>query len=158
MSGISTAISVLVSSVFVAAIIKIIAPVGNTEKILRLVISLFVLICLAVSFGTIFDSLKVSSDSVGLSEKKEENIHRSIDSDVLKATGDYIAEYMNKLISAEGVDTELVEVSLDTDENSVIKLTGVNIYIEQKDLSYEKRIIEIVEDYLEITPMVIIRE
>lgn len=158
MSGISSAISVLASSVFVAAIIKIIAPVGHTEKILRLVISLFVLVCISVSFVEICDSVKCSPDSFELSEKNEDGIQRAVDLDVLKATGDYIAEYMNKLISAEGVDAELIEVSLDTDENAVIKLTGVNIYIERKDLSYEKRIIEIVEDYLEITPMVIIRE
>lgn len=158
MSGITTAISVLVSSIFVAALIKMIAPVGNTEKILRLVISLFVLICIAVSFESAFDSIKSAAGRIKLSEENRDSIKSAVESDVLKATGDYIADYMNDLISAEGVDAELVEVSIESDEKSVIIITDICIYIKQKDTDCKKRITEIVEDYIEITPEVIVVE
>lgn len=158
MSGITTSISVLISSVFIASLIKIIAPAGKTEKILKLVISLFVLICIAVSFESVFESIKVSVDRVVLSDKKEDGIKKAVDSEVLKATGDYIAEYMNSTLASEGVMAELIEVGLDIDENAVINMTAVNIYIEQKDSAYEERIIEIIEEYTDITPTVYIRE
>lgn len=158
MSGIATAVTVLVSSAFVAALIKIIAPTGKTEKIIKLVISLFILICIAVAFKTMFDSVKVSIEKYKNSERYDKSIQQAVDTEVLKVTGDYIAEYLNKLVSSEGVDAELIEVCLDTDENSVIKISDVNIYIEQDDLDYKNQITEIVEEYLDITPRVIVRE
>ena len=155
MTGVTAAVSVLAGSMFVAALIKIIAPTGKTDKILKLVLSLFMLVSIAVAIENISESWEFSEGKYELSGKYNENLKHSVDSEVLKSTGDYIAEYIKNLLSLDGAE---IEIGLDVGENSVIKISAVNIYIKQKDLDLKNMITETVEEYFDITPMVIVRE
>ncbi len=156
MTGIITAVTVLSCSLFACALIKILAPTGSSEKILRLTISLFVLICMVTCFKEIADVIKISSE-VSLYENPED-IDNAVKDSVLKVTGDYMADYVVSLLSAEDIKPELVEVTVNSDENSVINITDISIYIDNSKKLLKSEITEIIEADLRVTPKVIIKE
>lgn len=158
MTSFATAITVLSCSLFAAAIIKILAPSGSTEKILKLTISLFVLICIVACFKSVADSvnlskLKTLSDTEDMTE-----LNATVDQNVLKVTGDYMAKYVESLLSAENLTAEKIEVTVEADENSVINLTDVSIYIDESDSLLKSKYTEIIQSDLNITPKVNIKE
>lgn len=157
MTGITTAVTVLCCSLFACALIKFLAPVGNSEKVLRLVLSLFVLICMVTCFKEIADVIKISSDTSSAYENTED-IDNTVKATVLKTTGDYMAEYILNLLSAEDIKPELVKVTVNSNENSVINITDINIYIDNSKKLLKNKIEEIIEADLQITPKVIIKE
>ena len=64
MTSVATTIIVLSSSLFTASLIKMFAPSGGTEKILRLIISMFVIICMVTCIRSVVSSVKITRDYV----------------------------------------------------------------------------------------------
>lgn len=153
MTAIATAVTVLSCSLFVSSLIKILAPTGSTEKVIRFVISLFVLICIVTCFKSIADTVDISA-----TEEDYQNINSTVDMSVLKVTGDYMAEYVESLLLAEEISAETIEVTVNTDENKVINITDICIYIDKDKYLLESKITDIIETDLDITPKVKIRE
>lgn len=153
MTAIATAVTVLSCSLFVSSLIKILAPTGSTEKVIRFVISLFVLICIVTCFKSIADTVDIST-----TEEDYQNINSTVDMSVLKVTGDYMAEYVESLLLAEEISAETIEVTVNTDENKVINITDICIYIDKDKYLLESKITDIIETDLDITPKVKIRE
>lgn len=153
MTAIATAVTVLSCSLFVSSLIKILAPTGSTEKVIRFVISLFVLICIVTCFKSIADTVDIST-----TEEDYQNINSTVDMSVLKVTGDYMAEYVESLLLAEEISAETIEVTVNTDENKVINITDICIYIDKDKSLLESKITDIIETDLDITPKVKIRE
>lgn len=154
MSSIISSVAVLSASLFVAALIKILAPTGSTENIIRLVISMFVLICIVTCFKSVADEIKIhSADSYDSS-----TIHPEFDESVLKLTGDYLAEYVNKLLLAEDINADRVEVSVIRDETDVINIRDISIYLDKSKTLYKSKIEDIITSALNISPKVQIKE
>lgn len=153
MTAIATAVTVLSCSLFVSSLIKILAPTGSTEKVIRFVISLFVLICIVTCFKSIADTVDISA-----TEEDYQNLNSTVDMSVLKVTGDYMAEYVESLLLAEEISAETIEVTVNTDENKVINITDICIYIDKDKYLLESKITDIIETDLDITPKVKIRE
>lgn len=153
MTAIATAVTVLSCSLFVSSLIKILAPTGSTEKVIRFVISLFVLICIVTCFKSIADTVDISA-----TEEDYQNINSTVDMSVLMVTGDYMAEYVESLLLAEEISAETIEVTVNTDENKVINITDICIYIDKDKSLLESKITDIIETDLDITPKVKIRE
>lgn len=153
MTAIATAVTVLSCSLFVSSLIKILAPTGSTEKVIRFVISLFVLICIVTCFKSIADTVDIST-----TEEDYQNLNSTVDMSVLKVTGDYMAEYVESLLLAEEISAETIEVTVNTDENKVINITDICIYIDKDKYLLESKITDIIETDLDITPKVKIRE
>lgn len=154
MTGISSAITVLSCSLFVAGLVKMLIPAGSTEKILRLVISMFVLICIVVCFKTIYDSIDISSLKNSVNSESEEIYEQN----VLRVTGEYMAEYVKGLLDTEKITPEKIEVTVNTDSDFVINITDISIYLDKDNKFHESKIIEIIEADLKITPNLIIKE
>lgn len=149
MTEVLSAITVLSCSLFVCALIKILAPTGKTEKIIRLVISVFVLICIATCFKSVINSIDLPAFEASNSVTDET---------MLKVTGDYMAEYIDKLLISENLDAEVVEVTVEADENKVINVSEVSIYINQRDMIYKEKITELIKSYINIEPVITLKE
>ena len=158
MTGITTAVTVLSCSLFVAGIIKMLAPSGSSEKILRLVISLFVLLCVVVCFKSIADNVSIEDAAKALEGKASESIDSSVDKNVLKLTGDYLVQYAQSLLQSESISAENIEITVKPDENSVIYISDISIYIDKSKALYESKITELMENEFKVTPKIIVEE
>lgn len=149
MTEVLSAITVLSCSLFVCALIKILAPTGKTEKIIRLVISVFVLISIATCFKSVINAIDLPAFEASNSVTDEA---------LLKVTGDYMAEYIDKLLISENLEAEVVEVTVEADENKVINVSEVSIYINQRDMIYKEKITELIKSYINIEPVITLKE
>ncbi len=156
MTTLSISVAVLCCSLFTASIIKLIAPAGKTEKILRLVISLFILICLTTCIKTIIDDVKVLKESGEIYTEISENLNVSVDYNVLKVTGDYLVDYVESLLTAHDFVYNKVTVTVNSDEKGVINITDICIYIDKSNAD-AKKASAIIENDLKITPRVVVQ-
>ena len=157
MSVLSTSVLVLCCSLFTASLIKLIAPSGKTEKILKLVISLFVLICLTACIKNVIKEAEIF-DQQNLSVLNDsEKLNQTIDDNVLKVTGDYMVVYIENLLEAENIQYEEITVNVDAAENGVINITDICIYMD-KDKTDSDKARSIIENDLKITPRFILKE
>lgn len=157
MTVISTSVAVLCCSLFTASLIKLIAPSGKTEKILKLIISLFVLICLTTCIKTIISEIKITKDESVFAFENSENMTHTIDENVLKITGDYLVNYIENMLSVENVQYDEITVTVDADEQGVINITDICIYMDKRKAD-SNIAFSIIEDDLKITPRVVFRE
>lgn len=157
MSVLSTSVLVLCCSLFTASLIKLIAPSGKTEKILKLVISLFVLICLTACIKNVIKEAEIF-DQQNLSVLNDsEKLNQTIDDNVLKVTGDYMVVYIENLLAAENIDYKEITATVDAAENGVINITDICIYMD-KDKTDSDKARSIIENDLKITPRFILKE
>ena len=152
MNSVITAVGVLSASLFVAALLKILAPSGSCEKVIRLVVSIFVLICIVTCFKSVADEINISKIETPVKNDSH------FDESVLKLTGDYLAEYVNKLLLSENINAERVEVSVIRDENDVINITDISIYLNKSLAAYKSKAEEIITSSLSISPNVKVKE
>lgn len=152
MNSVITAVGVFSVSLFVAALLKILAPSGSCEKVIRLVVSIFVLICIVTCFKSVADEINISKIEAPVKNDSH------FDESVLKLTGDYLAEYVNKLLLSENINAERVEVSVIRDENDVINITDISIYLNKSLAAYKSKAEEIITSSLNISPNVKVKE
>lgn len=157
MSVVSTSVGVLCCSLFTASLIKLIAPSGKTEKILKLVISLFVLICLTTCIKNVIKEAEIFDQQNITTLNDSEKLNQTIDENVLKVTGDYMVVYIENLLEAENIHYEKITVTVDADENGVINITDICIYMD-KDKTNSDIARSIIENDLKITPRFILKE
>ena len=154
MSGFVSSVMAICTALLIAAVVKLLAPQGNCEKILKRVISLFVLITIAASAASLVNALSNDKHKVFESDSSE-----SVgDIEILETTADYIADYIVSLLSSEDVGKTTAEVKIIADENSVINIAEVSIYISKEQISSKEKIREIIEDNFLLTPEVIVKE
>jgi len=158
MTGISTAVTVLSCSLFAASLIKMLAPHGSTEKILRLVISLFVLISVVTCFKSVADSVNIAEFQSSDATENSEQINSTVEQSVLKVTGDYMAEYVQSLLLSEKISADEIYVTVNADDNSVINITDISIYIDKSKSILKSKITDIIEKDLDIIPKVVVKE
>ncbi len=154
MSGFVSSVVVICTALLVAAVVKLLAPQGNCEKILKRIISLFVLISIASSAASLvkaFNNIKHKVYESDLSDN-------AADVEILKTTADYIADYIVNLLSAEDIGKTSAEVKIAADENSVINITEVSIYISKEQIVLKEKIRKIIEDNFLLTPQVVVKE
>ncbi len=158
MKSISSAVNILSISLFVASLVKMLAPKGKTEKILTFVISLFVIICIVTCFTAIATDIDASDVGSIIDEQSLSELESKVNNDVIKITGDYMVQYVKAILEAENIKPAEIKITVDTNENSVINLTEACIYISKKDLILKSEIEDIIKNDLGITPKVIAEE
>ena len=157
MSVLSTSVTVLCCSLFTASLIKLISPSGKTEKILKLVISLFVLICLTTCIKNVIKEAEIFNHQNLSVLNDSEKINQTIDENVLKVTGDYMVVYIENLLAAENIDYKEITATVDAAENGVINITDICIYMD-KDKTDSDKARSTIENDLKITPRFILKE
>ncbi len=154
MSGFVSSVVVICTSLLVAAIVRLMSPNGNCERILKRIISLFVLISIAscvASFAKSFNTEKLKAHEYDASDKVA-------DIKLLETTADYVADYIVGLLASENIMKTEAEVKIEADENSVINITEVIIYISREQISSKGQITEIIEDNFLLSPEVLVKE
>lgn len=157
MTILSGAVSVLCCSMFTASVIKLIVPSGKTEKILKLVISLFVLICLTTCIKSVADEIKTLDKNDLSYTEISDSLDTSVNENVLKLTGDYMVSYIENLLVSEKIEYSEIKVTVDTDERGVINIKDICIYIDKRNVNINKAS-TLIEDDLKITPRVVFGE
>lgn len=157
MNVLSASVAVLCCSLFTASLLKLLAPSGKTEKILKLIISLFILICLTNCIKTIIEEVKNFSKKSYVNQKNAETFSSAIDKSVLKVTGDYMVSYIENLLLAENVKYNKLTVTVDTDKQGGINITDICIYMDETNADSEKAS-EIIKEVLGITPRLVLGE
>lgn len=158
MKSIGTAINALCCSLVTAALIKMLLPTGSCEKILRFVLSLFMIICIVSCFITVAGQTDALHSDEFFSLEDAEKVQNNVNEKVLKVTGDYMAEYIDALFNAEGISVTNIEVTVKTDEESVINVTDIRIYIDKSELAEKNKITEIIEEEFKIAPQITVKE
>ena len=154
MNAFVSSVMVICSSLLVAAILKLLTPLGNSEKIIKRIISLFVL----VSIATCGLSLTKAFSKGDIIDYEPQDFENAADSEILTTTADYLADYIVSLLESENIKNTVSEVKIEADINSVINVTEVVIYISKEQISSREKIIEIIEANLMLTPEVAVKE
>ena len=158
MTSFTASVAILCCALLTAALIKLLAPIGNTEKTLKMVIGIFVIVCLLSSVKGIFTVVKENRDFDKLSETSDDKTITVYNEKILSTTAQYMADYTRILLSNNEIIPKNVKVKVEADENMVINLSSISIYIDKDDTHLKDRIIGIVQNELKFTPEIIIEE
>lgn len=137
----------------VCALIRIIAPSGNTTKILSLVIGLFALCCLISPVAELFRNI----DFVELSKEQNicnENFSALCDEQVLSKTGDYINSYADIILKQADININNIQTVLGVDKNKGIYIKQMNIYINKTARDKADKIENLISNSLGIVPKI----
>lgn len=152
MSALQSSIFILCAATIVASILKMLAPSGMTDKVLKLILGLFVLCCLVTAIKDIYLSL---SSNRYLNVEDTSKLTSKSDELVLNTTAEYLAEYSHQLYEGEGIDINEVTVTVNEFE-SVIKVTEVNIYIDKSSENYIHELKELTQNVFLLDPNIIV--
>lgn len=155
MSGVSTAVSTLCCSLIVATLVRIIAPQGNTEKIIKLIISAFILVSIVLAVKSVVDLVdtdKIISDSESIVSYENTEMNNE---KVLKTASEYLVEYSKNLLESNNISVDNIKITLVESENSVIYVREAIIYINRDYLNDEDRIINLISSNLGVSPKIV---
>lgn len=144
----------LCCTLVVCSLVRIIAPAGNTTKIMSLVISIFSLCCLFSSFISFSDNLKFSEADISQAEISDEVFSDLCDDKVLTTTGDYINSYTKNLLIQSDINPQQIITVMGVDKNRGIYIREMNIFINEKYHSKTDEVKETVSSILGIEPTI----
>lgn len=144
----------LCCTLVVCSLVRIIAPAGNTTKIMSLVISIFSLCCLFSSFISFSDNLKFSEADISQAEISDEVFSDLCDDKVLSTTGDYINSYTKNLLIQSDINPQQIITVMGVDKNRGIYIREMNIFINEKYHSKTDEVKETVSSILGIEPTI----
>lgn len=144
----------LCCTLVVCSLVRIIAPAGNTTKIMSLVISIFSLCCLFSSFISFSDNLKFTEADISQAEISDEVFSDLCDDKVLSTTGDYINSYTKNLLIQSDIDPQQIITVMGVDKNRGIYIREMNIFINEKYHSKTDEVKETVSSILGIEPTI----
>jgi len=143
----------LCCSLVACAVIRIILPSGNTERIMTVILSVFVLCCL---FKPIIDIVK--NINLSLNEDHfnvtEESITVLQDERVIEETAKYLNEYVNEILVSKGVENASIKTILSTNENRGIYIKELNIYLDKDNMDKSKDVKEWILSLVGIEPVI----
>jgi len=138
----------------VCSLVRIIAPAGNTTKIMSLVISIFSLCCLFSSFISFSDNLKFIEADISQAEISDDVFSDLCDDKVLSTTGDYINSYTKNLLIQSDINPQQIITVMGVDKNRGIYIREMNIFINEKYHSKTDEVKETVSSILGIEPTI----
>lgn len=143
----------LCCSLVACAVIRIILPSGNTERIMTVVLSVFVLCCL---FGPLVDL--IGNSDFGFSEEdlivSEEAAVLIQDDVVIEETAKYINEYINGILVSKGIENSEIKTVLSKNNEGGIYIKEVNIYLNKAYLEKSGDVRKWISESLGIEPEV----
>ena len=138
------------------AVIRMIAPSGNTSRILSVVISVFVLCSMISPIITL-----VKTSDFNVKEERfsvtEDSLSAEYNEVVINQTADYINEYLNTSLEASGVEKATIKTVLALDKNDGIYINNISIYIDKKYTDKAGEIKNIVKNTVGVEPIVLER-
>lgn len=137
----------------ITAILRIIAPGGNTSKIMSLIFGVFVLCSILTAITCLIKNTDINSE-VKEYILKEETFTVNVDDQVMRTTADYINEYANGVLESNGINNSIIRTVLGIDENNGIYLKEINIYLDENHSDEKERVSELIKEYMGIIPKI----
>lgn len=137
----------------ITAVLRIIAPGGNTSKIMSLIFGVFVLCSILTAITGLIKNTDINSE-VKEYNLKEESFADNVDEQVIRTTADYISEYTNSVLESNGINNSIIRTVLGVDENNGIYLKELNIYLDSKHIEEKDAVSELIQEYVGIIPNV----
>ena len=137
----------------VCALLRMIVPSGNTQKIMSVVMGVFTVCCLLsplYEIGKNFNFPKVNCISYEIEEKLQEQI----DSEVMKTTAEYINEYVNSLLYTRGISDAQIKTTLSVSDEGGIYIKDMNIYLYKKSEIDTQKITNLIYTSVGIKPII----
>lgn len=140
-------------SLVVCSIVRIIAPSGNTNRILSVVISVFVLCCVLSPIAELLKGFYTSSYESGYLYE-EYDFSSEYDNEVMRTTGDYVNEYISLMLESSGVVNVSIKTILALDENGGIYIGDMRIYLDKSDMVKAEEVKELVMNAVGTEPVI----
>lgn len=158
MTAFSSSVAILCCGLLTASLVKLLSPKGNTEKLIKLVIGIFVLLCLVISVKGMFSFMMSTSQYEKRAAKSREHIESLYNDKILNTTAQYMADYTRTLLCSNNLSPKNIKVKVEADENMVINIKEISIYIDKDEIKNKDRITEIITSDLNIEPKIIAEE
>lgn len=112
----------LCAAVLAAGIIVMLAPEGGTKKILKTVVSIFVLCCMIAPLANFTGiNFSIAEKPQEVAQANSDSLESAVNQQVLKASEERIKQMAVNNLSAEGINVESVSVNMDiAEDNSII--------------------------------------
>lgn len=126
----SWALSAVAAST-VAGVISLLAPSGNFEKTIKIVITLFILVSFVMPFVRSGSVSGVFESNEGIKEFIEENeLNNEVKSQVEDSLENVIVTQVEAFLSSSGVIFNYVEAKVNVDEANNVFVKSITIYAE----------------------------
>lgn len=140
----------------ISAAVGIIAPLGNTKKILNVVMGIFFLGVVVSSIsGASFD---ISSEIQALppGEELSQDYEDYYENEVLRVAQEKLGEYTDYILKQEGIEADHIRIILKTDDSGGIYVEEIDIYINQEqNRLFRTKINNLIKDDFKIFPNII---
>ncbi len=134
----------------------IISPLGNTRKMMNVVIGIFFLAAILTSFTkTSFDFSQELVDFPN-SEEISEEYGDLYEKEVIRTAQDKLCEYADNILKQEGIDSEDIRIILETDGAGGIYVKEIDIYINQEqNRMFKTKINSVIKNDFKVFPNII---
>lgn len=138
-----------------ACIISLLVPSGKTQKLLNLVIGVFLIVSIIIPLKGIFKDIKLEQSVENTPESIIEDSESGYEKQVISTTADNLVTALNSLLEQEDIHPKNIKISLSKGNENSIYISKINIYISKEDKSKISRIRQICEDNFKKTPLII---
>lgn len=150
----SVALTVCVCAIG-TALISMLIPNGKTEKIVNLVVGVFLVASILLPLKGVFDEIKISAPLSQYSEKSVTQSEQTYENEVIQLTADNLVIALNTLLEQNEIYPNDIKLNLSKGKQDSIYISKINIYIKKEDKSKVTQIIKLTEENFKITPLVV---
>lgn len=112
--------------------LSILAPLGNTKKLMNVVMGIFFLAAAVSSFSKLDVQLNENPFAFPNSEELALEYEDYGTKEVIRVAQEKLEEYVSYILSQEGIEAENIEVILQMDQSGGIYVESIDIYINQE--------------------------
>lgn len=141
----------------VCGALGILAPLGNTKKLMNVVMGIFFLAAAVSSFAGAEISIEGGCVTFPNSGELVQEYEDYGVKEVLRAAREKLEEYADYILKQEGIEADGIDVILETDERGGIYVGAIDIYINQEqNRLFKTKINSTIKNEFKVFPNVIV--
>lgn len=134
----------------------IISPLGNTKKMMNVVIGIFFLAVVLTPFTKISFDFSENLFNFPNSDEISEEYKDLYDKEVIRTAQDKLCEYADSILKEEGINANDIRIILETDDTGGIYVKEIDIYINQEQIRmFKTKINSVIKDDFKVFPNII---
>lgn len=159
MSFISEVGGIICLCCVISAAVGIIAPLGNTKKIMNVVMGIFFLAVVIASFTKTSVDFSGELYEMPESEKLSGEYEEYFQNEVIAAAEKKLCEYTDYALKQEGIEASDIRIILETDSDRGIYVEEINIYINQEqNRLFRTKINSLIKNDFKVFPNIVIAD
>ena len=149
---------ICISSI-ICVIAELILPPGKMEKVMNMVLSVFMLCAIVSPFSKNIITLKpkIKSEKEFLNKNKVSRLTENIDEQIKKALNSNIKLIISNFLKDINASAEKIEIFMDTNEDNCISIIKCKIFINKDSENLRDKIISTIKNNLGIETEVVIK-